>query len=269
MDYKIAIPSYKRTGILESRTMAFLKKCNVELNRIHIFVSNSIEGFDYRIAFPDCHIIIPEVDIETITEKFNYIHNFFPEGTKVVVFEDDIKELVSIDSKSVKPKSLYNLDFIYAGFDHCNNCRTKLWGIVPHNNGFYMKFNVTNTLKLIVAHCYGFISDHSDKLHVTQIGKSDYERTILYYLKFGSIVRFNYIGVHTTSYTLAGGMDREGRKEAENASCEYLVKRYPHFIKFNDKKESMYRELSFIRVKVDRMKWEVVQQLHDEKLGYV
>ena len=272
-NYKIAIPSYKRSGIIKERTLNYLSRCGVDMDNVYVFTSNKKEADEYKesTAGIGCRVICPLIDINTVTEKFNYIHSYFSEGTNVFVMEDDIKNLVRITAniQCTKPSVCENLAFVRVGFEYCRKANTKLFGIAPHNNGFYMSYNVSTNLKLIVAHAYGFISDHSRDLFVTQIGKSDYERSILYFLKFGSVVRFNNIGVTTNSYTTDGGMDRDGRYEHERDSCNYLVTRYPHFIKYNKKKKSKYPELLFNRVVQDRAYWRVIQEQRDMELGYV
>jgi len=269
--YKIAIPSYKRSTIITERTLPYLQECNVDESSVYIFVSNEAEGADYReaLAGTDYNIVVPATPIQNVTEKFNYLHSYFEDGERVFVLEDDIKELVKITRTDNKPKHLGNLDFVERGFEFCEKAKTKIFGIIPHDNGFYMKMDVSVNLKLIVAHAYGFIADSDPALLVTQIGKSDYERSILYFLKFGAVVRFNYVGVRTNSYKTEGGMDKDNRVRHEKESCDYLVRRYPHFIKHNTKKESMYAELSFVsNVKRDMNLWASVQQITDEKLGY-
>ena len=269
-NYKIAIPSYQRSQLIKDRTLSYLAKCGADMSEVYVFTSNVEESIAYEHSLQGvgCNIVCPTKPILNVTEKFNFLHTYFKEGTNVFVMEDDIKTLVRLGKSGCKPVAQENLAFVDKGFEYCMKAGTKLFGIIPHNNAFYMKFDVSTNLKLIVAHAYGFISDHSKDLLVTQIGKSDYERSILYYLKFGSIIRFNNIGVTTSSYTTEGGMDHNGRDIHEKESCDYLVRRYPHFIKHNEKKKSMYSELSFIRVKQNKPYWDAVQEQRDLELGY-
>lgn len=253
---------------MKDKTLQYLRDCGIKDEEIHIFVSNVDEADKYKDHVGECNIIVPGVPIETVTEKFNFIHNYFGDGEKVFVMEDDIKELVVMNPKTKKVSKLTDLSFIERGFQFCEKAQTKLFGIIPHNNGFYMQYKVSSKLKFCVAHAYGFIAERCKETEVTQIGKSDYERTILYFLKYGSIVRFNYIGVTTASYTTEGGMDKEDRAQHEVDSCNYLVRRYPHFIRHNTKKESMYKELSFKNVKNDYTYWRGVQDMRDMELGY-
>ncbi len=52
----------------------------------------------------------------------------------------------------------------------------------------------------------------------------------------------------TKSYTQEGGMQanhtRDERAQMEQESCDYLVRKYPHFVRHNSKKKSLFAELS-------------------------
>jgi hypothetical protein len=128
-----------------------------------------------------------------------------------------------------------------------------LWGIVPHNNAFYFSGGVTSTLKLIVAHAFGFIATGDEWLAVTQPSKTDYERTCRYWVRYGKVVRLDNYGPKTKSYTQAGGMQANHSKEAraliEATSVEYLTKRFPHLLQRKDKKTSPFAEMRFLPCK--------------------
>lgn len=172
--YKIAIPSYRRSELIKERTLSYLARCGVDMGNVYVFTSNELEArlYDASLGGVGCQIVCPREPIENVTQKFNYIHRYFPEDTNVFVIEDDIKTLVRITKKTkgCKPETCESLAFVETGFTYCRKARTKLFGIIPHDNGFYMKFDVSTNLKLIVAHAYGFISDYDQKLLVTQIG---------------------------------------------------------------------------------------------------
>ena len=85
------------------------------------------------------------------------------------------------------------------GFKELNGAG--IFGIAPHNNPFYMTGKVTKTLKLVVAHAFGFVKEEDDWLLVSQIGKSDYERTCRYFLKYGNVLRLDFAGVRISLNT--------------------------------------------------------------------
>ena len=53
MNYKIAIPSYKRTETLKNKTLKLLHKYNISPKNIYIFVANSKEKTNYHKVIND------------------------------------------------------------------------------------------------------------------------------------------------------------------------------------------------------------------------
>ena len=47
--YKIAIPSYKRVDVFANKTLAYLKKTNISLDNVYLFVANEEEKRNYSI----------------------------------------------------------------------------------------------------------------------------------------------------------------------------------------------------------------------------
>ena len=50
MNWKIAIPSYRRAETLKSKTLKLLNECSVPLEKIFIFVADEIAGPDGPLA---------------------------------------------------------------------------------------------------------------------------------------------------------------------------------------------------------------------------
>ena len=84
--YKIAIPSYKRVDVLASKTLAYLKKTNISLDNVYLFVANEQEKQDYSVL--GLKNII--VGVETIRNQRNYIRHYFQQGEMVFSMDDDI-----------------------------------------------------------------------------------------------------------------------------------------------------------------------------------
>lgn len=273
--YAIAIPSYKRAELLEQTTLEYLIASNVDMRRLSIFVSNEAERDEYKRRFGAKLVRWDGRDLTNVTEKFNAIHFAYEPGTQVFVMEDDIEGLVmggpGADGKpSNAKKDALELDqIVRMGFERIAN--GGIWGIAPHSNGYFFTGKVSNTLRLVVAHAFGFIATRDPDLAVSQIAKSDYERTCRYFIKYGETWRLDMVGVKTDSYTQAGGMQadlaREQRLKAETESCAYLVRRYPHLLKLNTKKKSLFPELSFLRCSRPAHELQQVQEIHDRAIG--
>lgn len=247
MSMEIAIPTHRRAKTLVDKTLALLKRTGADMSTVTLFVSDEKDLEDYT------HIPLKIVltGARNVVEKFNYIHNFYPVGTEVVVLEDDIEDLVYGEGTNEKQEFTDFPMMCQIGFSHIKG--GGIWGVVPHHNTFFMKKRVKDDFCLVVAHCFGFISTQDERLMVTQLTKSDYERSILYYIMYGRTVRIDFVGVKTKSYTAEGGMQSDytqiKRYAIEKECCTYLVKRYPHLVQKNVKKteSSMFPELTLKR----------------------
>ncbi len=276
MKFSIAIPSHRRADRLKE-TLDWLSTTTVleAAKEVRIFLSDRRDRIDYeKMRKESGHLIDLEVTgAHNVTEKFNAIHMHYPKGTKVFVLEDDVTVVVPNERQRPRPMQDEELlDLIVLGFTTVG--RGGLWGVVPHSNPYYFGGRVTTSLKLVVAHAFGFVSTQDPRLKVTQIGKSDYERTILYYIRYGRVTRVDTAGCLTKSYTAKGGIQsdltREDRHAAELASCDYLVRRYGHLIKHNTKKKSLFAELRFARLKEDNPALlQALQQQKDARNGFV
>lgn len=279
-DYQIAIPSHRRAERIRD-TLGWLEKAGAPMRAIKVFLSDEQDTREYgeqpfavggALAFAAERGAFVCTGAKNVVEKFNAIHNYYEPGTRVFVLEDDVTIVES--GPGGKPKTIGDVgSLIESGFAACERQRSKLWGIVPHSNPFYFGNATTDTLKLVVAHAFGFIATRDSSLEVTQLGKSDYERTILYWNRYGRVTRVDVAGCKTRSYTAPGGMQsdlsREQRAAAESAACAYLVRRYGHLIKLNTKKASLFAELKFtLHSPSSPSYWQALQCAADARNGY-
>lgn len=249
--YNIAIPTHRRADLFEQKTLAQLRASNVSLGQVMLFLSDDEDAEAYwRFGLPMC-----VTGAASLTEKFNTIHNAYLPGSQVVVMEDDIElvEAVTPGKNGVRPLADL-VGLIEAGFASLDG--RGIWGIAPHSNAFYMTGKVSRTLKLVVAHCFGFVATRNPALQVTQPSKTDYERTLRYFVEYGETVRLDWVGVKTKSYTQPGGLQseltRDARTLAEQTACDYLVAHWPHLIEHNRSKQSLFAELKFKRCTMGR-----------------
>lgn len=241
MPYKIAIVSHRRPHILASQTYKMLKESTVNLEDVTLFLSDERDAAEYAIIPLAQHV----TKAANLRDKFNYVHFHYPAGTRVLVLEDDVALIDKSGAAVTDIGAMAELGFTSVG-EH------GLWGIAPHANTFYFSGKVTHTLKLVVAHCFGFIATQEPALAITQPTKTDYERTLLYFQRYGAVTRLDMYGVKTKSYTQAGGMQsdhtRAERHELEQAACDYLVKQYNGLVSHNTSKKSLHAELRLARV---------------------
>jgi hypothetical protein len=208
--------------------------------------------------------------LNNIVEKFNYIHAYYPKGERVVFIEDDIEQL-AIKTGPNELKKFTDLRLMSDKmFSLCDNAKTKLWGISPYANAFYMKDQYYTGFKFIVANLFGFISTADPWLEISQTCKSDYERTLLYFIKFGAVVRMDGVCAITKNYKNSGGLQNiEDRARHEAEACHNLVRRFGHLLSINKEKsdKSMYMELKIKQVKGNKFfDWMGIQKKIDTEI---
>ena len=247
MRFRIAVPSHRRADIFERKTLAMLTGSNVDMADVTIFLSDDHDARAYE-KLPLNGARLEVVGGKTVADKFNAIHDWFDEGDRVFVVEDDItivQGLAPNTNAKIVCEDLNGL--MRVGFSQIPN--GGIFGIAPHDNAFFFSGKVSDTLKLVVAHAFGFVATNDDWLKVSQTAKTDYERTCRYFVRYGRTVRVDSYGVRTKSYTQPGGMQsdhtRDERAMLETDACAYLVQRFPHLVRFNTRKKSLFPELSF------------------------
>ena len=247
-EYLIAIPSYKRTDLLLNTTLKFLQKHNINPNKIYIFVGNKEEYLQYNKIIPKYFynkMIIGEVGMGAIR---NFITNYFSENQKILFIDDDIRNVITFKNKKEFDDLIDLNSFIEDAFDEISKANIKLFGIYPTDNPYFMLKNPkTFDLCYIIGCFYGIIKDKS--ISVSLDDKEDYERSILFFLKYGYNLRYNWIAPITRYYKQKGGMQEKRTVENVYLSAKYLADKYPDLCKLKFKKKSKYAELYFFRNK--------------------
>ena len=254
-DWVIAIPSYKRAETLKKKSLATLHKYHIPSSKIYIFVANKDEEKIYKDTLePGSYykLIIGKPGLAPVR---NFITDYFPVGKKVVLIDDDVSDFLEYD-ESVKRHEhpLRNLlKVIQTGFDECKKHGASLWGIYPIANGFFMKPTVSTDLKFIVGTFCGVINQGTKgpngiKLEMGE--KDDYIRTIKAYIRDGAVIRLNYVAPKTAYYKEPGGLQAEtGRLEKQEKAVDWLVHKYPEYVKRNPNRKSGFPEIRLIKQK--------------------
>ena len=245
-NYIVVIPSYRRPSIIKSHTIAYLKECGIPNNMIHVFiVDDEEEVATYQESLrghTGIHIHKGPLGLHNMR---NFITDFFPDGQCILHMDDDIKyltfmeeDLAVSDKKSAKRYPLYTLNgcefqsWVEGAFSALalSSPPTKIFGIYPIRNGYFMKTlpYVSTNLRFCVGCVWGCINDK--RIRVTLEEKEDYERTLICWKLFGSILRYNHIAPVTAYYITPGGMQTRGsnyRIQRARESCEFLIRNYP------------------------------------------
>ena len=260
-DYSIAIPSYQRSDIIQTHTLAVLNKHHIKPSHITIFVANQEERDIYTKAIPSSLYNTIVIGVLGLKNQRNFINDYYPEGSHIVEMDDDIKKIMQLvvkkkasssnsseSAKTVKP--IENLDaFIRRAFKICLESNIFLWGVYPLINPHFMTYKVTTDLRFIVGPMWGMINRHRRDLKLTVDEKENSERTLQFWKADGAVLRFNNVGIETNYYKNQGGMQSEGKDRKIEAlkSVYYLNKMYPTLTKISLTKKSGMPEIKMHR----------------------
>lgn len=228
MDYRIAIPSYKRPETIKKKTLRVLESYNIDPSRITVFVADEDELVKYKDSLKDTPYQNIVVGVHTIGAQRNFIEKYYPEGTKLVMFDDDVEEV----QKKISEQKLGRLedlenDFIIKGFEECEKVGAKTFGIYAASNAYFMKERVYTKLCYVIASMFGVIVEHDPFLErVTNHGE-DYEYSIRQYVKNGAVVRFDYLTVKSNYYKEDGGLQTIRTKEYVYESIKKISELFP------------------------------------------
>ena len=228
IDYKIAIPSYKRPETIKKKTLKVLESYNIDPSRITIFVADESEYEAYKFSLKDTPYQNIVVGVPTIGAQRNFIERWYPEGTKLMMFDDDIEEV----QKKISEQKLGRIDnleeeVIIKGFEECKKFGAKTFGIYAASNAYFMKERVYTKLCYIIASMFGVIVEHHDDLiRVTNHGE-DYEYSIRQYVRNGAVVRFDNYTVKSNYYKEDGGLQTIRTKEYVHDSIKKIAEMYP------------------------------------------
>lgn len=230
MNYVIAIPSFNRYDTIKKKTLKMLIQNNIPTNIITIFVATSEQKLLYENELSNDYKIV--VGLLGMANIRNFITDYYEEGQHLLFIDDDITSIKLGDVSGKLVTKINNLnEIIINGFNLCKEHDTALWGLHPSNNCRSLKSKniITTDLKYIIGALYGVINDKS--IMVTIPCAEDFQRSILYYKKYGKIVRINNMSAFTTYYA-TGGMASNGRtKELDIIEKTKLCELYPEYCK--------------------------------------
>lgn len=234
MSYQIAIPSYKRYEILKTQTLPMLDQLGADRKKIHIFVASKNEATEYRNAVGNDYQII--VGLAGIGWQRKFINAYFEEGTKVFCVDDDVKGIYQKSTKKLEPLDITLDDVVARGYALCEKYNSRVWGINHTFNNFYLKDEISVGLKYILGtfmgtYAHDWIWQDPDRPLVNT--GEDHHTSLRAFVKYGSVVRFEYLCLETDLDTIGGNaqstLERDGVprmvKHLENLTR--VAERYP------------------------------------------
>ena len=230
--YHIAIPSYNRSDVIGSKSLATLEKYGIPKDKITVFVVRE-QFIEYKKTCPGYQIVI---GVKGLVEQRKFIENWYDLDTNILFMDDDVSDLFFVsDAKTRQPLSNLN-QFISDGFLRASEIGATLWGIYPVDNAMFAfkSQEISDGLSYIVGAFYGQKNTRDIRLE-TADSIEDRERTVLRYLRDGKVLRFNKVGLKT-KYFAPGGLMSEDRQKIHQIASEALVEKYPTFLRLKTRK---------------------------------
>lgn len=241
--YVITIPSYNRWDLINKKTLKLLEKCNIDISKIYIFVSDADQYKKYINSLDKKYHENIIIGVKGLLEQRKFISSYFPEGFKILEMDDDIDNITTFkieDKKKVLVDFLLLDELIISTFKMCVASGYKLWGVYPCDNPYFYKNKTSYDCRFIVGSFFGIINDREIENNIMICEKEDFERTILYHKKYGGVIRYNHIGITTNFYRNKGGLQSEelqiDRNLESRKSIKYLCIKYPNYCKIVNKK---------------------------------
>lgn len=234
MSYQIVIPTYGRAHILKEKTLSLLHTYQIPKKQITLFVANKGEYDIYSKEIPSSLYGSMIIGHPGLVEQRNFIMNYYPVGTHLVSFDDDVSGLWELRAEKLVP--LVSLKkVIQQGFALCKKWGYHMWGIYPTKNASWMSPEPSTNLKFLIGHMYGLINR---KLTLHLPVKHDYELTLENAVKDGGVIRLNHV-VASTKMGAKGGIDKtvQERMGTYVKVVDYLVKKYPGLVRKNPRRE--------------------------------
>ena len=233
---RLVIPSYQRPHLIQTKTLRYLRVQGYPPEQILIFVASEDEKRLYETGVPPHlygEIIVGRLGLK---EQRNFISDYLEEDEIYISFDDDVESL----------KLIPNYTFYDLIRDACNVIgarQTGLVGVLPNDDARRFKDSVSTHL----AHILGsfFIARNHRDIRITRTAKEDYERTILYWLRYGHVYRSRRGGVQTKYLRGVGGIPAENRREREIEGVRYLAETYPTLCRRKDKGQHPDLELNW------------------------
>lgn len=227
--YEVAIPSRGRAETLS--TVELLKGLPANIT---IFVDEKEDAEKYA-KHHDCKIV--ETGTSGITKARNFILDYYKEGTNVVMLDDDLRGIKTMVGSKLKALDFSQVDtLIRTGFNACVKWNTKLFGIYPIPNAFFMSRSISVNTFIIGTFTGVIVGDlrYDEDLEL----KEDYDFTLKHILKYKRAIRFNNFCVDAKHYSNAGGCKDRRDADLEQRCVQKLLALYPAFIRINPKRSN-------------------------------
>ena len=239
-DIVIAIPSYQRSGQVQEKTLAMLESYDVPAEQVTVWVANEEEYATYEEALKGNRYNNIRIGVPRIGKQRNHITQNTPEGSWLVMMDDDIEQLkIKTGEQTAEPvvDLLGTLEYF---FTKTAEEGAQTWGIYPVDNPYFMKHQVKTKLCYIIACFTGVIVDHDTELLRTLEHGEDQEFSIRSFIKYGKVARFEEYTVKTKFFGEGGLEEFRSQENIVEESIKKLADMFPDYAKAYLKKNGIW-----------------------------
>jgi hypothetical protein len=178
----------------------------------------------------------------SISEVRNLIQDTYPLNSKIVMIDDDINFIATLNAegKKEKVKSLHAL--ITYAFNVLEQQQSSFWGVYPIDMPLCMSPNLRTNLCYVNGSFFGLINK---RISVETNYAEDYERSIKHWIAEGKLLRLEFIGLSTKYYKEQGGLQETRTPENNTSHKQRLVDLFPEHVKLVERRGKT--ELAFLK----------------------
>lgn len=240
MDFKIVIPSYKRSKIILDKVLnkvIFYHNLNEKYEVFIFIIPEEYNDYKYLEQYKNIKLILGNLGLR---HQRNYIRDYF-ENECLWILDDDVIKI------NVANNNLENE--IIKTFEYMQNNNLYICGVNPTGNLYFNECILKKGFYFCVGCCYFEINNkhkllYLDDFIMLQDEKEDYIRTINHYKYNGLIGRNDCITFQHKFNKCLGGMnndltdeDKKTRQCVNNLSINLINGKYPNFTKIKQKKK--------------------------------
>lgn len=226
------IPSYRRAD--KQATLDYLESLGVNKKQIIVSVQDEQDREAYtKAGVPNRVGAFLYAPKKNLSGNANTILLSLPEGSQVVIMDDDIKNLSCLNGKALSPikTGAEFTAFLEYGYGIARKHGTIGFSVYPCHNAYFMSdtYNVAHigegTFLALTAE--GTLFDEAFDT------KCDYELTSRIVRKYGAYPRLNMVSCNAPHYTKGGCETNWSDKQKVARDARMLVSMYPNFVKMN------------------------------------
>jgi len=262
--FKVVVPTYGRSDAIGKYTMSYLRKTDVDLSEVYLFVASEEEKEKYKASNPDVKIV---VGVKGLPQQRKFISEYFEPGTRILSLDDDVsglQRLVLLDKLEGPQKPLDHpckletvtnlVEFVEKGWKLAEGRGIELWGAYQVANKGFLHPKVKTGALFIMGHFFSFLAGDPVFNEITQYPcKDDVFWSVWHHVNRKGTLRFDNYCVKSKAHSGSGGTneDMERKLQINNETCEAICSKYPEIasIKMRKTKDPWLSRYKEIRLK--------------------